>query len=365
MTEWNISMVLLAKHKSDVKVNTDGWLISEKLDGIRGLWNGKEIRSRQNKPIATPDYFTENFPPFPLDGELWLGRGLFQQAMSIVRQKFPDDRWKQIKYLVFDSMDCMEDPFSKRLELAQQWFTDHPSEYVEVIDQVPCKDDAEIAQRLEKIVAEKGEGLMIRDPNASYEGKRSKSILKIKPVYDAEAIIMGYTDGKGKYTGMVGAFKVMDEEGHEFNLSGMVDALRADPPKIGSIVSFQFNDKTAGGVPRFARFIRVREGYEWKGKMKKEDILKPKKPTVRKAPRVQKDGELSFCFTGPMYDMSRAQIKSFTEEHGGIVRSSVSKKLSYLVTNTPQSSTTKNKKAKDLGIKIISEKEFIELMKNE
>ncbi len=358
---WDRSMVMLAKRFDKVKIKPEGWLISEKLDGIRGVWDGEKMWSRQGKEIYTPEYFTENFPPFPLDGELWVGRGLFQQTMSVVRQQFPDDRWKTVKYLVFDGMYDLTSPFKERHDVVKTWFEVNQTSFVKVVDQIPCTGQTQLKLILDNVIQVNGEGLMIRDPEAPYEGKRTKSILKIKPIYDAEAKILGYTDGKGKYEGMVGALKVIDEEGHEFKLSGMNDELRANPPPIGSIVTFQYNDKTTYGVPRFARFINVREDYEWHGK---EAIIKekpkPKKRDKTKGTRVE--DEITFCFTGPMYDMSRAQIKSYTIQQGFAVRGSVTKKLNYLVTNTPQSKTGKNKKAIELGTTIINEKEFMVLI---
>jgi len=61
------------------------WL-SEKLDGMRGYWNGKQLLSRQGNLIHTPAWFTQHWPTTVMDGELWLGRDQFQQTLSCVRK---------------------------------------------------------------------------------------------------------------------------------------------------------------------------------------------------------------------------------------------------------------------------------------
>jgi len=70
----------------------------------------------------------------------------------------------------------------------------------------------------------------------------------------------------------------------------------------------------------------------------------------------------SFCFTGELHTMKRAEAESRVKERGGSVKSSVGKGLSYLVTNTPDSGSSKNKKAQELGTAIITEQEFLKLL---
>ena len=72
---------------------------------------------------------------------------------------------------------------------------------------------------------------------------------------------------------------------------------------------------------------------------------------------------MSFCFTGELNSMSRKDAEQLVKDRGGIVKSTVTKTLTYLVTNTPQSGSSKNKQANKLGIKIISEDEWLSLFK--
>ena len=71
----------------------------------------------------------------------------------------------------------------------------------------------------------------------------------------------------------------------------------------------------------------------------------------------------SFCFTGELNTMKRADAQNLVKENGGAVKSSVVKGLSYLVTNDTSSGSSKNRKAAELGIPVINEQQFLELLK--
>ena len=64
-----------------------GWLMSEKLDGVRAYWDGQKLISRGGKIFSAPAWFIKDFPPFALDGELWSKRRDFENIVSIVRRK--------------------------------------------------------------------------------------------------------------------------------------------------------------------------------------------------------------------------------------------------------------------------------------
>ena len=78
-------LVLLAKN-APAGIDPAGYLISEKLDGVRALWDGKQLRFRSGKAIAAPQWFTDKLPKTALDGELWLVRGAFDKLSGIVRK---------------------------------------------------------------------------------------------------------------------------------------------------------------------------------------------------------------------------------------------------------------------------------------
>lgn len=64
-----------------------GWLMSEKLDGVRCYWNGSAMYTRNGHLFYPPDWFKELLPKdLCLDGELWTNRADFQKIVSIVRR---------------------------------------------------------------------------------------------------------------------------------------------------------------------------------------------------------------------------------------------------------------------------------------
>ena len=72
---------------------------------------------------------------------------------------------------------------------------------------------------------------------------------------------------------------------------------------------------------------------------------------------------MSFCFTGELHTMKRADAENLVKSLGGSAKSSVVKDLTYLVTNDTTSGSSKNRKAQELGIKIIDENTFLSLAK--
>ena len=94
---------LLLAQSWDNAADLSGWWMSEKLDGVRAYWDGKQFLSRMGNLFHAPDWFIEGLPEVPLDGELWLGRRKFQRTVSIVRRQDKSDLWKEIRYVVFDA----------------------------------------------------------------------------------------------------------------------------------------------------------------------------------------------------------------------------------------------------------------------
>ena len=100
---------------------------------------------------------------------------------------------------------------------------------------------------------------MLHHQAARYQDGRNAGLIKLKPYDDAEAVVVGYSPGRGKYQGLVGALVVQDEQGRRFRLgSGLSDAEREQPPALGARVTYRYNGLTSSGLPRFARYLRLR-----------------------------------------------------------------------------------------------------------
>lgn len=252
--------VMLA-HQWNQKVDIKGWWMSEKLDGVRGYWTGKKLISRSGNPFHSPKSFTKNFPPTPLDGELWIGRQQFSELVSIVRRKRPDASWKKVRYLIFDAPQ-VEGGFEKRLDFARRWFRQHANPYAEVLEQQICKNEVHLQRKLREIESLGGEGVMLRKPNSTYTVGRSHNLLKVKTYQDAEATVIKHLPGSGKHAGRLGALFVELPNGIQFALgTGFSDEERNNPPPVGSIITFKYYGFHKSGIPRFASFLRVREGF--------------------------------------------------------------------------------------------------------
>lgn len=236
------------------------FLVSEKLDGVRARWDGRALWSRSGHRIAAPAWFTAQWPTQPLDGELWMGRDQFEATSAIVRSNpATDAAWNQLRFMAFD-LPAHPGTFSQRLAALGALIGQTRNPHLAMIAQQRLTNATQLREHLQSVVRAGGEGLMLHHQDNPYTPGRSEGLFKLKPFDDAEARVIGYVPGKGKYLGMVGALLVRSADGRQFRLgSGLKDAQRADPPPIGSLVTYRHNGLTVHGMPRFPRFLRLRE----------------------------------------------------------------------------------------------------------
>ncbi|MEY8252815.1 MAG: DNA ligase [Colwellia sp.] len=239
------------------------YYVSEKLDGIRGYWDGKQLLTRQGNLINSPSWFTQYWPTFPIDGELWLDRGKFQTLLSCVSKHSAEENkalscWKKVRFMMFD-LPKLQGDFKERVNKMQHLLIQFPSPYLAMISQLKFKALSDLDNKLNEVIAAQGEGLMLHLGSAHYQIGRNSALMKLKKHQDAEATVIGHTKGKGKYQNQLGAIKVKTSDGIIFKIgSGFSDVQRANPPKIGTIITFKYNGLTQAGIPRFARFWRIK-----------------------------------------------------------------------------------------------------------
>ncbi|OYY93475.1 MAG: DNA ligase [Hydrogenophilales bacterium 28-61-23] len=240
---------------------TQYW-VSEKLDGARAIWNGKELHFRSGRRVSAPAWFTENFPAQPLDGELWLARGEFDRLSGIVRKEQADDaEWRLVRYMLFE-LPAAPGTFSQRIEQMQAIVAKAQIPWLQAIEQFRVRDREELQQRLSNVLKQRGEGLMLHRADALYATGRSDDLLKLKPWLDAEATVIEHLPGKGKYRGMLGALRLEMPDGKRFNLgTGFSDAVRRNPPAVGALVTYRYRELNPNGIPRFASYLRVRVAF--------------------------------------------------------------------------------------------------------
>lgn len=236
-----------------------GWWMSEKYDGVRGYWDGRRMLTRQGEVISLPGELRAALPDFPLDGELWAGRGGFEATLATVRDTVPGPGWSSIRYLVFDAPG-QPGPFEMRMAAVARWLREHATARVTAVTQVRCTGEAHLQAFLADVEHRGGEGVMLRAAGSPYVGGRSEYLRKLKSFEDTEAVVRGYNPGRGKYTGMTGSLVVELPNGKRFAVgTGLSDAERRTPPPIGSTITFKHQGWTRTGKPRFPVFWRVRK----------------------------------------------------------------------------------------------------------
>lgn len=275
-----------------------GAFVSEKLDGFRCFWDGGVSRglpkgqvpwanldkderyqsqqyatglwSRYGNTIHAPDFWLNELPKFPLDGELWMGRGTFQQLRSIAA-KLPENRidhqWEDIQFKVFDipSVEAVfasgkinVTNFKKEIpENAVDWVRERGlivprprtftgvlayldknlvgSTYVSLHKQIQLPFSTEkalikVTELLDSVTDNGGEGLILRRPQSIWTPSRTHDLVKVKKLQDDEATVVGYVTGRktergSKLLGLMGAM-IVNWRGVRFELSGFTDEER-------------------------------------------------------------------------------------------------------------------------------------------
>jgi DNA ligase-1 len=161
--------------------------------------------------------------------------------------------------MIFELPDALG-TFTDRVEQIKAVAAAANLPWLQAVPQFRLPDAAALQKMLRDIVRSGGEGLMLHRADAAYETGRSSALLKLTPWLDAEATVVGHLPGKGKYAGMTGALQMEMPDGRRFALgSGLSDALRRNPPPVGTLITYRYRELTKNGMPRFPRYLRVRD----------------------------------------------------------------------------------------------------------
>jgi DNA ligase-1 len=254
-------MPLLAE-KYEPHINPEGWWMSVKHDGIRAIWDGTKLVSKKGTVFSAPASFLARLPNFKLDGELWLGRGQFDECSSIVASS-RDKGWERLRYMLFDIPEPRAGVFEKRLLILKELLKRYPNPYAEVVAHEVCQGREHLAEALQAAIDRGDEGVMLRRAGSLYVEGSSSTLLKVKRMHDAEARVIGYEEGEGSFKGLMGALLCVNDKGIEFKVgTGFSVAERRNPPPLGCQVTFQYQSVTKNGKYRFPSFIRIRPPVE-------------------------------------------------------------------------------------------------------
>lgn len=308
-------ILLLTDYHKSPPPDLQGFLVSEKLDGVRGIWNGKTLKTRGGRILTPPACFIQDFPPFALDGELWIGRGSFEEVASITSTScencacdtahttrnsptpaaWQQSAWGKVRYYVFDVPDSGEtldssvsakasqpaysSTLTQRLSRLESYLKHHPNTPIVIIKQTPITSQKELFALLDTLTKQGAEGLVLRKDAAPYEMGRTSNALKLKRYDEAECKIIAHNLGKGKYHNMLGSITCEQEltlaqspqdsstpaksppsakKVLHFKIgSGFSDEQRQNPPPLGTIITYKHYGFTRNGIPRFAIFHRI------------------------------------------------------------------------------------------------------------
>jgi DNA ligase 1 len=162
--------------------------LSEKLDGMRAFWNGKKLISKQGNEIECPSWFIEDLPSnIKLDGELWIGRGKYENTIELMMDEMNEKQWKSTRFIIFDIPSSMNSYETRIEELNGMKFPSH----IEVISQWKCKGNEDLMNILNSITENGGEGIMAIESQSIYSsGERTNQLLKVKSQDDNEVQVI-------------------------------------------------------------------------------------------------------------------------------------------------------------------------------
>ncbi len=155
-------------------INPTGWLISEKYDGCRAFWDGRQFWTREGNVIDAPAFIKDGLPSHALDGEIWAGRGGFVSASEAVRL---GNFTARHSFIIFDN-PAAPGNWLQRLAAVR-----HTSAQASIVSPETCQGRDHLLARLKAVQSGGGEGLVIRDPRTrTYVQGRTRSALRVKEV---------------------------------------------------------------------------------------------------------------------------------------------------------------------------------------
>ena len=256
--------------------------IQPKLDGVRCVFTkdgaysrtGKKFMNLAHIELALISFFKKN-PDVILDGELYNHklRNDFEKIISLVRKQKPtaDDRRDAqhlVQFHVYDYFDgVMYDSYKTRMQqLATSDIYDAQIKYVPAYR--VYKHEEALNMHHDAYLAKGYEGSILR-LDGIYKHGRSYDLMKFKDFSDAEATIVGYELGKGKRTGTLGKFLMLDDEGVQFgcppgkgySYKDLANMLLNINDYIGQRATFTYFQRTQAGSYRHPLFKCIRN-YE-------------------------------------------------------------------------------------------------------
>jgi DNA ligase-1 len=246
-----------------------GWWMSEKYDGVRGLWTGGKMMSRSGAEIPLPDTFRALLPKdLEVDGEFSIGRGVFNTTVTLLYPRKQDFNWEKMTYHVFD-LPTFTAPFEDRVDRIKKMFgpaKDTPDKNGRIIpvEQTKITSRDQFNKFCEEIVNNNGEGVMLRKTGSPYvRGARSSFLAKWKPFLDMEVRMIAPYKKQG-YRGLLCELP-----------SGVQTFVKCtpydyeNPPPAGTVLTVKHSGEyESTGKLKHGILLRERKDMTW------EDVLR-------------------------------------------------------------------------------------------
>lgn len=201
-------VALAQSYEGGIKFDANStWYASRKLDGVRCIAvvddkgcptfysrQGNVFETLENTPLFREIVSNKSWRGKVLDGEICImhdGVEDFQSTMKEIRRK--DYTMKGAHYMVFDLLEADEfangvgtTPLVDRIMNLHESFNTVGTGHMSIVSQMPVTSDEAFEKLQGEVIMHGWEGLMLRNGNAVYEGKRTKKLLKVKKFHDAE-----------------------------------------------------------------------------------------------------------------------------------------------------------------------------------
>ena len=270
---------MLAKNYKDyqnkINIYNKDWLAQTKFNGLRCLATKDGLFTRKGeKYISVPHIesslksFFDEHPEAVLDGELFNNElrqqlneisKLVRKTVHLTKEDLAQSE-KLVKYYVYDGFGFPELDKNKPYHTRKKWIDSNvvSIKHMSKVEDLHFSSENELVSLYNKLIEDGHEGCMLRHKNSSYEHKRSKNLLKMKPEDDSEAIILDIIEGSGNWSG-AGKTIELEWEGKIFEASfkgsyeKSVEFLNNKDQWIGKKVTFLYMGFTGKGTPNFAR----------------------------------------------------------------------------------------------------------------
>eukprot|EP00026_Physarum_polycephalum_P001339 Phypoly_transcript_01340.p1 GENE.Phypoly_transcript_01340~~Phypoly_transcript_01340.p1 ORF type:complete len:1070 (+),score=142.73 Phypoly_transcript_01340:227-3436(+) len=239
------------------------WWMGEKYDGIRFCWNSRRntVFSRAGLIVELEDCFYPHFPKkMFLDGEVWFGRGTFQDSQRLIVADEEPIAWEYMRLVTFDDPT----PVASDLEFEKRYgnllaLISKASPAIIVAPRVKCVTKRQLANMAQSVILEGGEGVVLRKPKSIYENGRSAFLLKIKATRgDKEALVV---------TANPAFTELQLPDGNVFTVPSL-KSHSAIKLKRGDVVTFVYTTFSRNSLPTHSRILRIRSDISW------EDVLR-------------------------------------------------------------------------------------------